>query len=526
MSTLDRVGKEMLKFLKEKGILFLFLGTVAILSGGVWYAIGRTPDAWVQWLLTGGLISIGIYVLLRPQDIGQLLHGRAVRYGSNTVILSLAVIGIVVLINYLSSRYYKRFDLTEVRRHTLSEQSIQIVKGLEQEIEVIGLYPQGRNREAFEKWLDAYREHTDKIRYSKIDPILEPGKAEEFQWSGYSGGLIVRCGNRQQQVYTADEQDITSALLRVSRDEQKVVYFVTGHNERQPADSGNDGYSQIGDLLIQNNYRVETLNLAVVEAVPADAALLVIAGPETPLLEGEAERLRTYLQGGGKALIMLDPGSQTDFDAALAPWGVRMEQGLVIDAQKALGGDPTAPVIDSYRFSEMTKDLPMVVLPYARPIVQETVVEGVTWTPLATSSAQSWLKSDLETLKQSKQWQYVEGQDRRGPLTLLATVEAPGTGGEPTRIVLIGDADFAANGVLSEIPNGKYLALNAINWLAEEEALIAIPAKTNVPHNIYLSTVEQGAVCFGSLFLIPGAILAVGIGVWFKMRYVGGEKGQ
>lgn len=521
-----KIESQVLHFLRKNGMIFLLLGLVAILAGGAWYAIGRNVDAWVQWLTVGGLISVGVYVLLRPQDIERLLRGRAVRYGSNAVVLSLAVIGIVVLVNYLSSRYYKRFDLTEAKRHTLSEQSIQIVKGLKDEIEVIGFYPQGRNQEAFEKWLAAYREHTDKIRYQKVDPILEPGKAEQYQWSGYSGGLIVRRGDRQQQVYTADEQDITGALLRVSRDEQKVIYFVTGHSERQPTDTGDNGYGQIGNLLTQNNYRVETLNLAVVETVPADAAALVIAGPQTPLLEGEAERLRTYLQGGGKALIMLDPDSQTDLDAALAPWGVRLEQGLVVDAQKALGGDPTAPVIDSYRFSELTKDLPMVVLPYARPVVQDTAVEGVTWTPLATSSAQSWLKSDLEELKKSRKLQYVEGQDRRGPLTLLATVEAPGTGGGRTRIVLIGDADFAANGVLSQIPNGQYLALNAINWLAEEEALIAIPPKANLPNNIYLSTIEQGAVCFGSLIVIPGMILLAGLAVWFKMRNVRGGTAQ
>ncbi len=520
MSSREREAgnKGVLKFLEEKGIVFLYLGAAAILAGGVWYAIGRTLDAWVQWLLVGGLISLGVYALVRPQDLQSVLRGRAVRYGSNVLILSLAVTGIVVLVNYLSNRYYKRFDLTEIGRHTLSEQSIQVLKGLEQPIEVIGFYPQGRNKDDFESWLDIYRAHTDKLVYQAIDPILEPGRAEQYEWSGYGGGLIVRRGERQQQVYTADEQDITSALLRVSRDEQKAVYFLTGHNERQPTDYGQSGYGTISELLVQNNYRVESLNLAVTSTVPLDAALVVVAGPETTLLEGEADRLRAYLQAGGKALIMLDPGSPADLDALLAPWGVRFEQSLVVDAQMALGGDPTAPVIDRYRYGEMTKDLPMIVLPYARPIVQDAAVEDVVWTSLGESSAQSWAKTDLEALRTSAQLQYVEGQDRLGPLTLLATVEGPGEGDERTRLVLVGDADLAANGVLAEIPNGQYLVLNAVNWLAEEEALIAIPPKANVPRSLYLTTVQQGAVCFGTLIFIPAVILIAGLSVWLRMR--------
>lgn len=515
-------GQEVLRALREKGALFLILGGLCLIAAGAWYAVGKRFDAWVQWLLVGGLIAVGLYLLLRPQDLRAALSGRAVRYGSNALVLSVAVIGIVVLLNYLSSRYYKRFDVTEIKQHSLSEQSIQIVKGLKDEIEVIGFYPNGRDREAFEKWLDEYNAHTDRLRYQTVDPILEPGKAEQYVWSGYSGGLIVQRGSRRQQVYTADEQDITSALLRVSRDAPKSVYFLTGHKERSPTDYEQTGYGQIGRLLQDNNYQVETLNLAITDTVPLGAALIVIAGPQTPFLEGETGKLIAYLQNGGKALVMVDPGSETNINDILAPWNVRMERSLVIDARNALGGDPTTPVIDRYLFSQITKDLPMVALPYARPIVQTEPVGEVTFTPLAESSAQSWAKTDLENLQEMN---YQEGQDVPGPLTLVATVESAQAAGSDqqnpspqTRLVLIGDTDLGSNGVLQQIPNGQFLLLNAVNWLTEEEALIAIGPKSNVPRSIYLSTVQQGAVCLGTLIFVPAAILIAGLAVWLKRR--------
>jgi ABC-type uncharacterized transport system involved in gliding motility auxiliary subunit len=224
-------------------------------------------------------------------------------------------------------------------------------------------------------------------------------------------------------------------------------------------------------------------------------------------------------------LILADPGlsdsgEQTNLNDVLAPWHVRMDNSLVIDARQALGNDPTAPVVERYVYSQITKDLPMIVLPLARPIIQEESVSEITFTPLAESSAQSWAKTDLEKVLESGDVDYVEGVDIRGPLTLIATIEslAANEGGEKTRLVLIGDVDLGTNGVLSQIPNSQYLLLNAINWLAEEEALIAIAPKSNVPRNVYLSTIEQGAVCFGSLIFIPAVILVAGIAVWLKRR--------
>lgn len=508
----------------------LLLGALCVLAGASWLAINRALDVWSQTLLIAGLVLIGTFALLRPEDVQRLLTGRSARYGSNALILSVAAIGIVVLLNYLSNRYYKRFDVTASQRHSLSPQSIQVLQELDADVEVIGLYPSRQGQDQFEQWIDEYAAHSPRIQYRTVDPIRQPGEADQLGWNSYGPGLLISQGEQSFTVSRADEQDITSALLKIARQEPKSIYFISGHNERSPADYDPAGYGKLGDLLAENYYTVKTLNLVLTDTVPADAALVVLAAPQTELIEQEQETLITYLLQGGKALVMIDPGPETGINEVLAPWQVSIENKVVVDVAKSLSGDPLTPVIDSLEFSQMTKDLSnlMIAMPIASPIQSSLTPggyddTGITYTPLAQTSSRSWAETDTE----STEVQYDEGLDQPGPLTLVASVEAPasvpGEGPEgdlpaKTRLVLIGDADLVANDVLSQIPNGQFLVLNAINWLAEEESLIAIGPKTYQAPTIRLNTIQEGAVCFGTLILIPAVIVVVGVVVWLKRR--------
>jgi len=516
--------------LQAYGALLGILGVTCLAAGGAWFVINRQIDVWSRWLMIAGLALIAAYMFLRPDEVRRAITGRRARYGSNAVILSIAAVGIVVLLNYLSTRHYKRFDLTQAKRHSLSPQSIQVLEALDSDIEVIGFYPNGQGREDFEQWIDAYRAHTDHLQYRSIDPLRAPGEADQLGWDAYGAGLLVRQGPRSFEVRRADEQDITSALLKASRDTPKTVYFLTGHNERLPTDYDARGYAEIGSALEDNGYQVKSLNLAITDTVPIDASVVVVAGPQTALLAEERERLISYLLKGGKALILIDPGPETGINEVLAPWQVSIENKVVLDTLQSLSGDPATPVIDRFEFSQMTKDLTnlLVAMPGACPI-QSSLPPGssiddmgISFTPLAKTSARSWAESDLE----SDAARYDEGVDLPGPLTVVASVEAPsslpvpeGEGPAPkTRMVLIGDSDLAANDVLSQIPNGRFLLLNAVNWLAEEEELIAIGPKAYQRPTIRLSMVQEGAVCFGTLILIPAVLVVAGILVWLKRR--------
>jgi ABC-type uncharacterized transport system involved in gliding motility auxiliary subunit len=481
----------------------------------------------------------------RRQEAGGR-WGRSARYGSNAVVLSVAAIGIVVMLNLLAARYYRRFDITQGRLHSLSPQSLQVLDGLDGAIEIVGLYPNGQGRGAFERWLDEYRAHMAALDYRTVDPIRQPGEAERLGWDLYGPGLLVRRGERSQQVTYPDEQEITSALLKVSREGPKTVYLLGGHNERSPTDPQGAGYGDVAALLEKNNYQVRSLNLAVTGEVPGDAALLVIAGPRSALLPDEEQRIRSYLLAGGKALILVDPmpaerGVSASINALLEPWQVRFADATAVDPQQSLGGDPLTPALTGYGFHPITKDLAntLIALPLATPILLPGTpgpgmpVPGaseagapeagvtdkdapISYSVLAMTSEQSWGESDI----QSEPLRYDEGADLPGPLIVAVAVTGdPETPEAPAaRLVLIGDSDLARNDVLAQIPNGQYLLLNAVNWLAEEEALIAIGPKTGRPSTIRLSGLQEAAVGLGALLLIPGAIALAGLIVWSRRR--------
>jgi hypothetical protein len=285
-------------------------------------------------------------------------------------------------------------------------------------------------------------------------------------------------------------------------------------------------------LLQENNYEVRPLNLAVSERVPDDAALLVIAGPRAPLLADEGQRVQAYLLGGGKALILVDPDltsehqAVADINAVLEPWQIGFASAAVVDPQQSLGGDPLSPALLEYEFHQMTKDLAntLIALPLAAPIqlpdepAWDTLVS---YNVLAVTSAQSWGERDIQT----EPLQYDEGTDVAGPLVVAVAVEesADASTETSTRLVLIGDSDLARNAVLDQIPNGQYLLLNAVNWLAEEEALIAIGPKTGVQSpgqqsGIRLSRRQETAISLGTLVLLPAAVALAGIVVLAKRR--------
>ncbi|HEY68341.1 MAG TPA: GldG family protein [Thermoflexia bacterium] len=514
----------MRRFAERYGFILGYLALAALVAGAARYLIWREMDAWARGLLAGGVVLGALFVLARPAQVRAALTRRATRYGSNAVVMSIAFIGILVMVNYLAGRYHYRYDATELKEHTLSPQSVQVLAEVDKPVTIIGFFAaDDYRREAFEKLLDQYLYRSDYLSYSVIDPDREPLKARQYEPIPY-GGLLLQSGERTETVYTPDEQDITSALLKVTSEEQKVIYFLTGHQEHDLKGYGDDGYSQVADALRDQNYAVRTLNLAVTTTVPSDAAVVVIAGPQTAFMNEEISRLRSYLIRGGKALIMQDPLYDAGLNDILSIWQVRFGDGVVIDPASSLLGGVAAPVVSGYRFSQITKDLPMTFFPLARPVEQtgEDTSGAITFSPLAETTPQSWAEQNTE----SEQVRLDEGVDTPGPLTLVATIEAmPALGSEEmkahpdlkTRLVLIGDSDFASNKYVRSLGNGL-LFLNTVNWLAEEERLIAIGPKSTQPRQVFLSQVQANAIFFTGVVLIPLALLATGVVVWWRRR--------
>jgi ABC-type uncharacterized transport system involved in gliding motility auxiliary subunit len=283
---------------------------------------------------------------------------------------------------------------------------------------------------------------------------------------------------------------------------------------------------------------VDKVILAQQTSVPADAAVLAVAGPRTDYLPAEIDMIRAYLRKGGKLLMMLDPPEKTDSPAltnliALAhEWGMDVGNNMVVDlspAGRLLGTGPSIPVAASYPAHPINEKMQVLTAyPLARSVAPVAGgVDGHTAQPIVETSQNSWAETDLKTLSTTGEARREEDKgDKPGPIALAAAVnaaapEAPapsaGQSKPETRVVVFGDSDFASNLALGVQGNRDFF-LNAVNWLAQQENMIAIRAKEPTDRRLTMTAAQQQIVYWLSLIVIPGLIILAGIQTWWRRR--------
>ena len=489
-----------------------------IVALAAWLIVGEAK-IWIEVLGAVGIVLVAVTALLRPAEVKAALTGRQARYGGNAALMSVAFLLIVGLVNYLGTRHHKRWDVTAEKQFSLSEQSIQILESLDEPIQVKLFFTPGHyNRQKAEDLIKEYVIRSRTLTYKFIDPDLERRLAIDYQISR-DGTIVFERGEDREQTFGVEEQDLTSALLKLIRDEVKGVYFLTGHQERDPDNSDDLGYSLIKQALERENYQVGTLNFAVTDTVPSDLAVLVVAGPRVEISPRENARLDSYIQNGGSLLLLVDPGVARPFGGMLGAYGIELADDLIVDPMRSFFGDIAAPLVDRYTFHQITKDLTGLTsfFPTARSIAKTSPPpEGWGVEYLATSSESSW----AETGYREERVQLDEGEEQ-GPLALAAVVEPsqPATG--KGRLAIVGDASFVENGLLNSVGGSVGnvdLFMNMVGWLAEEEELISIRPKMPEQRQVVLTPPQARGIIYSNILFVPILMLVAGALVWWRRR--------
>lgn len=489
-----------------------------VVALAAWLVLGEAKT-WIEILGALGILLVAVTALLRPAEVKAALTGRRARYGGNAALMSVSFLLIVGLVNYLGTRHHQRWDVTEEKQFSLSEQSIQILQSLEEPVQVKLFFTPGHyNRQKAEDLIKEYAIRSRRVTYEFIDPDLQRRLAMDYQITR-DGTIVFERGEEREQTFGVQEQDLTSALLKLIRDEVKGVYFLTGHQERDPESSDAAGYSFIKQVLERENYQVGTFNFAVTDTVPIDMVVLVVAGPRVDISSGEIKRLDSYVQDGGSVLLLVEPGIADPFGGMLRAYGVELADDLVVDAARSFFGDIAAPLVDRYAFHQITKDLTGLTsfFPTARSIAKTSPLPedwGVQY--LATSSESSW----AETAYLEERVHLDEGE-AKGPLALAAVVEPtrPATG--KGRLAIVGDASFVENGLLNSVRGSignVDLFMNMVGWLAEEEELISIRPKMPEQRQVVLTPPQARAIIYSNILFVPILVLAVGAVVWWRRR--------
>ncbi len=494
-------------------ILAILGAIVFVAAVGTYLVLGQLNR--VVIVLFAVAVGLWVYALLeRPDQTAQTLTSRNVRYGSNTLVMSLAFVGIVALINMLASRYSTQLDLTQNQLYTLSPLSIQVESELKQPVHILAFYgPSDQGKAQLEDLLKEYTRHSNLVTYEFVDPQLKPGTARQYNVQ-FTGTTVLVSGDKQQSVTGGDEGSLTSALLKLERGAPNVAYYLTGHGELDFTTSTQDGATSAKSALEAQNYTLKSLNLTATGKVPSDASLVIVAGPTQPLAPQEVTALESYLDNGGKALILADRGDRAVLEPIAERYGVQIGDGIVVDPALSYPNDPVAPIIQSYQFSPVTKNLPQILLVDATSVTATSPAPaGVTVQPLAQTTDQSWLETDTKTIH------YDPGVDPKGPLTVATSVTKSASDPKnETRIVFVGDVGFLANGTVQAAPTNTALLNNVADWLTSNEDLIQIQAKVPSDRTMTLTNVQLNLLLYGSAVFLPLLVLAGGLVVWWNRR--------
>jgi len=521
------------------------LGFLIAVGAVAWARTGRTlPGGLRPWLIAAAALVL-VHLILRWEDATRGLGRRQMKYGTNTFVLVVVVLLLLGGANYLANRHTKRVDLTENQRYSLSDQTKKVVQGLEEEV-TITYFQRERDMGAGRDRLREYQTLSDKLKVEFVDPVQKPARAQAFDVTAVPT-LILQRGERRERISSASEQDVTNALIKVTRDATKRVCVVEGQGERSTEDTAERGFSGAKSALTTALYEVQSLFLLREKAVPEECSVVVVAGPEKDFAPEAISPLREFVRGGGKALVMLEPEFKESFPnlvGLLEEWNLQVGNDVVVDISgvgQIFGASELHPLVMDYPSHEITKDFRVMSLFAGARSVQagEGTVEGVTAQDLARTSDQSWAETTL-TLEGALEFE--EESDRLGPISLAAvatvTAEAPASDAVETeegadaedgddtedekkplegRVVAVGDADFASNQLLGFQGNQDFF-LNVVAWLAEDADLISIRPKDSENQSLFLSRQVQQNVAWVALVILPLIFVVAGVVTWWRRR--------
>ncbi len=502
------------------------LGGVLLIAAGLKYLLLPVFDLWVQVGLALGALSLAGSILLEPDRIRRALSGRQAKYGSNAFLMSIAFAGILVVINLVAYNNPQRIDLTEDREYSLSPESELLLSELSEPVQVIGFYTPDRaqSRESIRPLLDEYVSKSDgKLSYEFIDPRSDPLAADRYGITR-DGSMAVLIGEASQVIEFPSEVEITSAMVSLANPESRVVYFLSGHGERDLDATDSGGLSQLRSALESKNYEVSALNLIAEGEVPGNARALVIAGPLSPLSEAEIELTRAYLDDGGALVVLHEPtivsqvAAEEDTLAAWleAEWGLHFRDDLVVDLNSTI---PLSGISQNYAIHPITERMQNLAsyYPTARSIEtrESEAISSVAITPLVFTGENSWSETDLNAIAEANVIEFNPESDSQGPLTLAVTAEDQTSG---ARLVAVGDSDFAANADFLSLGNGD-LMVNSIDWASRQEELISITPKASTQRQVVPASREAVVLLLlATVVLLPGSVVVIGVLVWWNRR--------
>ncbi len=521
-------------FMKQKQTSMLALSTVGLCLGlGLAFIDGKFTVISGFFSVAGFLGIVGFVLNKERHPVSQPLPLNKIR-----TFPLIALLGLLVFDgNYLSHRFNHRWDMTSNKQHTLSNETLQLISDLKDNISFNALYV-GMPPKYLEDLLKEYAvQSKGRITFDIIDPIAEIGYAAQFGnvINGKESKVVVQSGKERKDIDFSSEplteELLNNAILSVTRHSRR-VYFLKGHQEYSVFEDGDSGLKMFSDLLETNNFVVSELVIGLDGHVPADCDVLIIAGPKDDLTSYEEQEINAYLEKGGDALIMTENTVVTTPDKPLTKkeenqnpslnnilrqWGIEVANDTVVDLANHAGKDVGSPATKSYmahRAIVSSLDYTFYVRPRSIMMLSDRR-KTIKLAPLVltASEEQSWGETN-RTLKVK----YDEGIDRPGPVPIAYVISEPKEEKKisATRLIVFTDADFLTNVYIGSYSNAE-MGLNVVYWLSDLDYQPLLGKKTAEVKRLDLTSRQKRQVIAVLIFL-PVLILLGGMMVWMRKR--------
>ncbi|AFR70756.1 ABC transporter-like protein [Brachyspira pilosicoli B2904] len=515
------------------------------------YAVTQRPTAAFWVVLAVTLILTAITVIIEKNNIISLLKTRFVHKAFFGILSLIIILAILVGLYIISINFPIRFDLTQNKSYTVSQQTMDVISRIDSPLSIVVLRSPSTDPTSAD-WrsdllLDQYQRLSKHITVEYINPIEKPSAKSKYQMTQV-GEIIFSYGqSKQVRVYRKDlttqskvtseplfvgEEKFTQAIYTLLEQESYVVYFTVGHGERQLQDRGGEGLSYVKTYLENENYKVRDLNI-ILENIPTDASLIVIASPVETFSDFEIEKLNNYVKTGGKLLVLYDSfmdrsNFNSNLDVFLSDWGFKTKNDYIIDPVSSV----VIPVnvVPQYTAHPITQTLKegnvFACLVVARSILSGESKYSGSFENIITTSPQGYGKEEA-TFDLSRA-RFNPRTDIAGPvpLAIAGTYDIEGRD-VPARIVVFGDATFALNAYINPeqgqsvdvaFAGNKDLFMNTVAYLLEARQKITIRPKEASIKNLTLTTTQTNFIRYVAQIGLPCLFGILGILIWFLRR--------
>ncbi len=510
--------------MSKLGKLFLFLAFILLAIGMAIKGYFAVDRPWVNWM---PLSCFGGFILAAVINdftfFKEFFSLRTTKHGMNMGTLILLVFITLAAINYVAISRNKKWDLTDEKLNSLSPQTIQVVKSLKSDLTLRGFFVDNAEEEMKKKaqfqFLSNLLEYENKSVKTEIwDPQKRPDLAKQYGVE-FSGTVVLSYNGKQNAITELGEQDLINAIVKITRDKNKVFYFITGHGELDIASAEPTGGASFKKALEDSSYEVKVLNMVEQPKFPEDADAVAILGPKRELLEVEKKNILEYVRKGGKVLLAADPGFKHNMAQIMSALGVIFDGSYIIDQVGGMVARNVHLAIGTNysKTSEITKSFSngMTAFQLASPL-EKSDKSTFAFDEFVKSSPASYTKKQL-----SEGEKFDEKTDKKGPFVLGIKVSGKMTEDKDAKeftAVMFGDSDFFNNQLLN-VQLNRDLALNSAAALAKDSELISIRPKQRSGTNLMMSENQFDLLKWAMFVPFPLLFFAMSGVLWFKRRH-------